>query len=187
MRRRFRRPSRWLLRPTDSPQDAPGFYAGEAGLSPAARAGREIWYKATAGNARFHTYVFQQRIGVLIDWFRVLRADRRDDRFAAWGSSTTRAAAFPAAPDCPAKSLDETFGFEWCPGDDDLLAHVGKPGYRDPACDFRDAPLVSPPIRIKDTATSDSPRATSRSARRPARWAFASFRTRVSTGSAGWR
>lgn len=67
----------------DSPQDAPGFYAGEAGLSPAARAGREIWYKATAGNSRFHTYVFQQRIGIMVDWFRVLRADRHDDRFAA--------------------------------------------------------------------------------------------------------
>ena len=65
--------------------DASGFYAGEAGLTPSERAGREIWYKATAGNARFHTYVFQQRIGILIDWFRVLRADRHDDRFAAWG------------------------------------------------------------------------------------------------------
>ena len=53
--------------------DNPGFYAGEAGMSPAERAGREIWYKATAGNARFHTYVFQQRVGVLIDWYRVLR------------------------------------------------------------------------------------------------------------------
>ena len=63
--------------------DNPGFYAGEAGLNPSEIAGREIWYKATAGNARFHTYVFQQRLGVLIDWYRVLRADQRDDRFAA--------------------------------------------------------------------------------------------------------
>ena len=43
--------------------DNPGFYAGEAGLSPSEIAGREIWYKATGGNARFHTYVFQQRVG----------------------------------------------------------------------------------------------------------------------------
>ncbi|MGH8638028.1 MAG: hypothetical protein ACREUZ_12915, partial [Burkholderiales bacterium] len=68
-----------------SAYDDAGFRLGEAGLSPSARAGREIWYKATAGNDRFHTYVFQQRIGVMIDWFRVLRADERSDRFAAWG------------------------------------------------------------------------------------------------------
>ena len=127
----------------DSPQDAPGFYAGEAGLSPAARAGREIWYKATAGNSRFHTYVFQQRIGIMVDWFRVLRADRHDDRFAAWGLINDPGCCIPGRPNCPAKSLDETFGFEWCPGDETLLAHVGKPGYRDPACGFRDAPLLS--------------------------------------------
>lgn len=38
----------------NSLQDDPGFYAGEACLTPSERAGREIWYKATAGNARFH-------------------------------------------------------------------------------------------------------------------------------------
>ena len=43
-------------------------------------AGRLIWFKATAGNERFHTYVFQQRVGVLIDWFRVLRSDEREQR-----------------------------------------------------------------------------------------------------------
>src|SRR5688572_12552806 len=36
--------------------DHPGFYAGEAGMTPSERAGREIWYKATAGNSRFHSY-----------------------------------------------------------------------------------------------------------------------------------
>ena len=45
-----------------------GFHAAETVLSPSARAGREIWFKATAGNARFHTYTFQQRITALIDW-----------------------------------------------------------------------------------------------------------------------
>src|SRR5512132_2706855 len=68
-----------------STPDNPGCYAGEAGLDASERAGREIWYKATAGNARFHTYVFQQRINVLIAWYRVLNAKERDDRFAAWG------------------------------------------------------------------------------------------------------
>ena len=120
--------------------DNPGFYAGEAGMSPSERAGREIWYKATAGNARFHTYVFQQRIGVMVDWFRVLRADQREDRFAAYGLMNDPGCCKPGADGCPAKSLDETYGFDWCPGDDELLKFVGKDGYRDPACDFRDAP-----------------------------------------------
>src|SRR5215204_5956435 len=78
-----------------SPPDHPGFYAGEAQLTPSERAGREIWYKATAGNARFHTYVFQQRINVLIDWYRVLNAKERGDRFAAWESSMTPDAVCP--------------------------------------------------------------------------------------------
>lgn len=121
--------------------DASGFYAGEAGLTPSERAGREIWYKATAGNARFHTYVFQQRIGILIDWFRVLRADRHDDRFAAWGLINDPDCCIPGSAGCPASSSEQTYGFEWCPGDAALLAHVGKTGYRDPACDLRDAPV----------------------------------------------
>ncbi|HEY9541324.1 MAG TPA: hypothetical protein VIR05_06780 [Luteimonas sp.] len=129
---------------TDAPpstQARSGFYDGEAGLGPAERAGREIWYKATAGNARFHTYVFQQRIGILVDWFRVLRADRHGDRFRAWGVINDPDCCIPGSDGCPAKSLEETFGFEWCPGDRELLAHVGKTGYRDPACDLPDAPV----------------------------------------------
>ena len=85
-------------------------------------AGREIWYKATAGNARFHTYVFQQRLGVLIDWYRVLRADQRGDRFETWGLINDPGCCTPGSPGCPAKSLDETYGFDYCPGDDELLA-----------------------------------------------------------------
>jgi len=121
-------------------QDHPGFYEGEAGMTPAERAGREIWYKATAGNARFHTYTLQQRIGVLIDWYRVLRSDERGERFAAWGLINDPGCCTPGTKGCPAKSLDDTYGFDWCRGDDELLKFVGKEGYRDPACDFRDAP-----------------------------------------------
>jgi hypothetical protein len=119
--------------------DNPGFYAGEAGLSPSERAGREIWYKATAGNSRFHTYTFQQRIGVLIDWYRVLRSDERSDRFAAWGIINDPGCCVPGSKDCPAKSREETYGFDWCPGDEQLLKSVGRTDYRDPACDFKDA------------------------------------------------
>ncbi|TBV94072.1 cytochrome c [Azotobacter chroococcum] len=104
-------------------------------------AGRLIWFKATAGNDRFHTYVFQQRVGVLIDWYRVLRSDQRGDRFRAWGIINDPACCTPGTPDCPAKSVDETYGMDWCPGDEELLGYVGRTGYRDPACDFRDAPL----------------------------------------------
>lgn len=119
----------------------PGFYQGAAGLTPSQMAGREIWYKATAGNDRFHTYVFQQRVGVLIDWYRVLRADEHADRFKAWGLINDPGCCIPGSTNCPAKSLEETYGFEWCPGDEALLSYVGKPGYRDPACDFKDAPV----------------------------------------------
>jgi hypothetical protein len=121
--------------------DNPGFYAGEAGMNASERAGREIWYKATAGNARFHTYVFQQRINVLIDWYRVLNAKERDDRFAAWGMINDPGCCVPGSDGCPAKSLEVTYGFDWCPGDEELLAFVGRDGYRDPACDYKEAPV----------------------------------------------
>lgn len=123
-------------------QDLPYYEAcAREGLNESECAGRLIWFKATAGNERFHTYVFQQRVGVLIDWFRVLRSDERGDRFRAWGIINDPACCVPGSPDCPAKSLDETYGLDWCPGDEELLPHVGRSGYRDPACDFRDAAL----------------------------------------------
>ncbi|MDQ8023140.1 MAG: hypothetical protein REI94_14985 [Moraxellaceae bacterium] len=124
-------------------QDAPYFEAcSREGLSASACIGRLIWFKATGGNERFHTYVFQQRVGVLVDWFRVLRSDQRDDRFKAWGIINDPACCKPGSDGCPAKSLDETFGLDWCPGDDVLLKYVGREGYRDPACDLKDAPLA---------------------------------------------
>ena len=123
-------------------QDAPYFEAcAREGLNTSECVGRLIWFKATAGNDRFHTYTFQQRIGVLIDWFRVLRSDQRDDRFAAWGIINDPACCKPGAPGCPAQKMEETFGLDWCPGDDVLLKFVGKPGYVDPACGLKDAAL----------------------------------------------
>jgi hypothetical protein len=123
-------------------QDAPYFEAcARQSLNDSECVGRLIWFKATGGNERFHTYTFQQRIGVLVDWYRVLRADQRDDRFRAWGIINDPMCCRPGDSDCPAKSMDETYGFDWCPGDDVLLKYVGKPGYVDPACGLRDAPL----------------------------------------------
>ena len=126
---------------TDVYHDNTGFRNGEKNLNPSEKVGREIWYKATAGNDRFHTYVFQQRLGVLIDWYRVLRSDARDDRFKAWGLMNDPDCCTPGDEGCPAKSTEETYGFDWCPGDDVLLSYVGKQGYKDPACGLEDAPV----------------------------------------------
>jgi len=126
--------------PAATPYTDAGFHAGETDLTPSQRAGREIWFKATAGNDRFHTYTFQQRNVVLIDWYRVLRTDQREQRFKTWGLINDPGCCVPGSANCPAKSRDETYGFDWCPGDEKLLSFVGKQGYRDPACDFKDAP-----------------------------------------------
>jgi hypothetical protein len=120
---------------------SPGYAAGDAGLTPQERAGREIWFFATAFNDRFYTYTYPQRLGGAIDWFGILGAPSRKDLFQAWGAIPDPDCCIPGDPDCPARSLDETFGFPWCPGDDELLSFVGREGYRDPACDFEDAPF----------------------------------------------
>ena len=120
---------------------SPGFAATNAGLTPSERAGREIWMFATAFNDRFFTYTYPQRLGGAIDWYGILRADRRDELFAAWGAVPDPDCCVPGDPDCPARSATETYGLLWCPGDDALLSFVGREGYRDPACDFADAPF----------------------------------------------
>ncbi|SES97069.1 hypothetical protein SAMN05216412_102368 [Nitrosospira multiformis] len=122
--------------------DRSGFYAAASGLTASEQAGREIWYKATAGNSRFYTYVFPQRLNVLVDWYRVLNAHEHEDRFAAWGLINDPDCCMPGTAGCPARTLEETYGFEWCPGDEELLKYVGHGGYRDPACDHRDTPAL---------------------------------------------
>jgi hypothetical protein len=111
-------------------------------LTDAERVGAEIWFNATAGNSRFFTYVYQQRLGVMIDWYRVLRSDLRDQRFYRWGLINDPDCCKPGDPGCPAQSYRETYGFDYCPGDDELLKYVGKAGYRDPACDLKDAAVT---------------------------------------------
>jgi hypothetical protein len=117
----------------------PQFLADEEGLTAAEKIGRRIWLYSTAGNSRFHTYVMQQRLGIMVDWYRVLNTDARDERFATWGVINDPGCCVPGDDNCPARSKDETFGFDWCIGDDELLASVGRDGYRDPACDLPDA------------------------------------------------
>ncbi len=120
---------------------SPEFAATGAGLTPSERAGREIWMFATAFNDRFFTYTYPQRIGGAVDWYGMLRADRRNDLFQAWGAIPDPDCCVPGDPDCPARAPGDTYGFAWCPGDDTLLAFVGREGYRDPACDLEDAPF----------------------------------------------
>jgi mono/diheme cytochrome c family protein len=110
-------------------------------LTPAERAGSEIWFNATAFNDRFFTYSYPQRLGGAIDWYRILAADKKKDIFQAWGGIPDPDCCVPGDANCPAKSKAETYGFQWCPGDAALLSFVGKQGYRDPACDLKDAPL----------------------------------------------
>jgi hypothetical protein len=116
--------------------------------SPSERAGCRIWSYAAAGNDRFHTYVFQQRLGVMIDWWRVLKSEARTDRFNVFGLINDPDCCTPGSPGCPARSMEETFGFDFCPGDEELLKFVGKrlidgKPYRDPGCDFADAPPIA--------------------------------------------
>ena len=120
-----------------------GFQILEKGLNASERAGQKIWFYATAGNSRFHTYVFQQRVGVLIDWYKVLNSNKREQRFTTWGLINNPDCCKPGTQNCQARSLEETYGFDWCPGDDVLLSYVGKKGYseHDPACHFEDAPI----------------------------------------------
>lgn len=120
-----------------------GYAAADARYTPSERAGREIWFYATAFNHRFFTYSYPQRLGAAIDWYEVLNARDRDRRFETWGVISDPDCCTPGDPNCPAQSLDETYGFEWCPGDEVLLSFVGKPGYEahDPACAMEDAPF----------------------------------------------
>jgi hypothetical protein len=120
---------------------SPGYAAADARYTPSERAGREIWFFATAFNDRFFTYAYPQRLGAVIDWYLVLGAKNKKDLFEAWGAIPDPDCCVPGDADCPARSLDETYGFQWCPGDDELLEYIGREGYRDPACDFADAPF----------------------------------------------
>ncbi len=116
-----------------------GYHHEARTLNPVEKAGREIWYKATAGNARYHTYSLPQRvIGYRLDWFKLLNSRERPHRFDNWGMINDPDCCAPGSPGCPATSPEQTFGMDWCPGDDELLSYVGREGYRDPACDFSD-------------------------------------------------
>lgn len=102
--------------------------------------GRDIWIKATGGNERFYGYVVSQRISDrAVNFWRVLSSKKRKSRFNDWGLMNDPDCCTPGETGCPKTSLAETFGMDYCPGDEALLASVGKSDYRDPACDLDSA------------------------------------------------
>lgn len=100
-------------------------------------AGREIWYKS-APNGRMHTYVFGQRVNAPIDWYKIMRSDRRGQRFNVWGvmndpdcctpgqDCESKNVRFKNRPSNPTITLQDTYGFDFCPGDEELLRYVGQ-------------------------------------------------------------
>jgi hypothetical protein len=106
-------------------------------------AGREIWFKS-APNERFHTYYFPQKLGSPIAWYKILRADRHDKRFQNFGLINDPDCCVPGV-NCADKKLtyhghaptmSDTFGWEYCAGDEALLDSVrNKTAWKDPACD----------------------------------------------------
>jgi len=79
-----------------------GYAQGDAQFSPSARAGREIWFFATAFNDRFYTYSYPQRLGGAIDWYRILGAKNKADLFQGWGAIPDPDCCVPGSPNCPA-------------------------------------------------------------------------------------
>lgn len=111
-----------------------------AHLSPAEQAGRDLWFKATAGNKRHHNYVLQQRFGAPLDLYRIMGTDTRGKRFSSYGLIND--------PDCKPGNA-ASFGFDICPGDEELLKYVGKNGYKDPACEFDQRPGLENPCHLE--------------------------------------
>ena len=78
----------------------PGYAEQDKNYSPSARAGREIWFFATAFNDRFFTYSYPQRIGASIDWFKILSAKNKGDLFQGWGITPDPDCCVPGDPNC---------------------------------------------------------------------------------------
>ena len=106
---------------------ASGYDEAKSNLSQQEKLGSDLWYKATAGNKRHHSYVLQQRFEAPLDWFRIFGTQTRGQRFKQFGLITD--------PDCKPGN-ESSYGFDICDGDEELLKYVGKEGYRDPACDL---------------------------------------------------
>lgn len=116
-------------------------------------AGREIWFKS-APNDRFHSYIFSQVLGSPVAWNRIMSASGKSDRFERWGIINDPDCCVPGTGECARKginnapaSLADTYGWEFCKGDEKLLPAVGNGKWRDPACD-------NPVIKASDALDS---------------------------------
>jgi hypothetical protein len=107
-------------------------------------AGREIWFKS-APNERLHTYYFPQSLNSPIAWYKILRGDRREQRFNSWGLINDPDCCTPGK-DCDARgikfqgravTMTDTYGWDFCAGDESLLNSLKDPKnarWEDPAC-----------------------------------------------------
>ena len=84
----------------------PGFHAGRKGSRRRSAPDARFGSKRPLGNGRFHTYVFQQRLGVLIDLeLRPQFPTARGERFKTWGIVNYLDRCTPGLPNCPTQEL----------------------------------------------------------------------------------
>lgn len=111
------------------------------GLKAAEHMGRDMWIKATVGNDRYNQYGIGARLGgAPINFWKFLKSRNRNTRFNDAGLMNDPDCCTPGTSGCPMTSLSQTYGMDYCPGDDELLKYVGRKdaetAYRDPACDM---------------------------------------------------
>ena len=121
---------------------SPGYAATDGRYSPAERAGREIWFFATAFNDRFYTYSYPQRLGAAIDWYLVLWRQAQERPVSGLGRDPRSRLLRAGRPELPGRrAWTRPTASSGARATTSCCSIVGKEGYRDPACDFQDAPV----------------------------------------------
>ncbi len=152
--------------------------------------GQQIWTYATGTSSRFHTYVTPQRYNVPGDYGLTFHTEDRNHRFKNWGLINDPSCCVPRSASgandgtCPESvpfTREDTYGFDFCPGDDVLLTYVGAKDKDytqvDPACNIAKLEeRIGAGIRVNGADDSAAKRFDS---------CFLEFGT--STGAVGWR
>ncbi len=98
--------------------------------------GQELWAFATGTSSRYHTYTVAQRQNVPGDTALVFHTDDREHRFKNWGLVNDPNCCRPRSkagandgtcPDSVKFTQEDTYGMDFCPGDEELLKYVGNP------------------------------------------------------------